>query len=249
MNNLFLDHDDIARAVDSIANPLEHLVGEGKKFKTSDDLAKGKLHADLMIDKLNVERNEIKAQKEALQAELDRLRDTSKSTLDALSREVKQDSHINEDNSRTKMITEEDIDKRVEAKLAQAQEQRTRQANVDTVRTELQKTFGDAWQTKLEEAAAEFGGKDTLAMLAETNPKALLKLVVPTGTTEQPKQATLFDAPVSSARPVFNKDGTIKGEKYYAKLRREQPNTYWSGESFRERVEQMQKLGANYYNH
>lgn len=247
MNNLFIDQDDITRAVDSIANPLEHLVGEGRKFKTTDDLAKGKLHSDLMIDRLTIEKMELKAREDELKAELDRLRENSKSTLETLTREAQHGSqNTNENNSQPKMITEQDIDARVEAKLKSERDAHIRMTNVETVRNQLQQTWGNDWQTKLEEASKEYGGKEVLASLAETNPKALLKLVgAPTNTT--PKPALFTEPPTSTHRPNFAHQGeTNKGEKYFAKMRKENPNAYWTGEALRERVEMMQKLGSDY---
>ena len=248
-NNLFLDHDDISRAVEAIANPLDHLVGEGRKFKTPDDLAKGKLHSDLMIDKMNVERNDWKMRNETLQAELDKLRDDSKKTLEALGREAPQGSQNNE-GSQNKMITETEIEQLVSNKLQAERDADRRRTNVETVRTQLQSTWGDKWQETLENAANEFGGKEELARMAEVNPKALLKLIGGKEPQANTQATNLFNTPpTSTVRPTLPQGGDVKGEKYFAKMRKENPNRYFTGEAFAERVEAMTRLGNDYSKH
>ena len=43
-----------------VADPLQELVGEGKKFKSIEDLAKSKVEADRFIDKLKSENDALR---------------------------------------------------------------------------------------------------------------------------------------------------------------------------------------------
>ena len=56
-------NDDVIGAVtgsSTQADPLAELVGDGKKFATVNDLARGKLEADSFIEKIKAENNELR---------------------------------------------------------------------------------------------------------------------------------------------------------------------------------------------
>lgn len=250
-NDLFIDNEDIARAVESIANPREALVGEGKKFKTDDDLARGKLHSDLFIEKQNIELAQERARRAQIEAELEALRNRGKEALEAVDRNVtNQTSNTNE--NAPKMFTQEDLQKIVKETLQSDREVEARRRNVDMVKQELQKTWGVDYTKKLEEAAKEFGGTEEIGRMAETNPKALLKLVgvkESTPETPQPKPSLFSTPPVSTVRPSLSNTNTEKGASYFAKQRKELGDRYFSGEAFAERLEAITRLGDNYFKH
>src|SRR4029450_8159059 len=82
MTDLFSDESDIN--VDPNKNYLEELVGEGKKFKTPEDLARGKAESDSFIERLQKElhglRNELKSRLQ-LEEVVDRISSASKSPI------------------------------------------------------------------------------------------------------------------------------------------------------------------------
>lgn len=251
MSDLFVDQDDIARAVEGIANPRDSLVGEGKKFKTDEDLARGKLYSDLYIEKQKIELANEKARIAQLEAELENMRNTGKSALDVINRGA--DNQRDDNGNTQKMFTQEDVKQLVKETLDNERVVNQRKGNVELVQSELQKTWGNDAMKKLEEAASLFGGKEEVQRMAETNPKALLKLI---GTKEPQAQTetrapALFTPPTSTVRPPnsMTPSGELKGANYYNKMRRENPTQYWSGEAMNERLNQMIALGDNYYKH
>src|SRR2546426_10450626 len=60
MTNL-LDNTDLPPEVDPNKDYLAELVGDGKKFKTSQDLARGKFEADQYIEVLKRRQDEMRA--------------------------------------------------------------------------------------------------------------------------------------------------------------------------------------------
>lgn len=252
MNDLF-NNDDIAVAVEAIANPIEHLVGEGKKYKTPEQLAKGKLYSDLFIDKQKVVIDEQASKLAQLEAELAQMRETSKKTVEEINREGITNNLA--EGKTAQMFTLEDVKKIVGETLSSSKDAETRQRNVEMVRETLQKTWGDKYQAKLEEAAKEFGGKEELARMAETNPRAFLKLVdangEPKAANTNQTNAALFN-PNSSIQigALTNKgQGTVKGHKYFQELRKSDPKNYFSGPAFQERMASIAALGEDYYKH
>lgn len=247
-NELFIDQDDIDRVVASIANPEDYLVGEGKKFKTKDDALRGKIYSDLYVDKLTIEKNEIKARAEALQAELDKLRDDGKDALAVIDRVVQ--PNPNDGNPQAKMMTEEEIEARVEQVLNRKRDIESRKTNVDRVKESLQQTWGDAWQDKLKEAAKEYGGEEQLSRLIETNPKAALKLVGSPEVKSTPSSNPLFSPPTNNVSVGHRSSSEpIRGAKYFNELRKKDPASYFKGAAFTERMEAMARLGDDYHKH
>ena len=250
-NELFIDSDDISRAVESIANPREALVGEGKKFKTDDDLARGKLHSDLYIERQKIELANEQARSKALEAELEQLRHRGKEALEAVNRNVQDPDQANTSNEKApKMFTQEDVQKIVKETILSDREVEARRKNVDSVKEALQQTWGADYAKKLEEAANEFGGKEEIGRMAETNPKALLKLIgVNQNQTTDTKSNNLFTPTTSTVRPTIGGGPEVKGAAYYSKKRKEMGNAYFTPQAFSERLEAMTKLGNDFYKH
>jgi hypothetical protein len=55
VENILFEEADPTLTSTTNVNPLEALVGEGKKFKTAEDLARGKLEADNFVKQLQTE--------------------------------------------------------------------------------------------------------------------------------------------------------------------------------------------------
>jgi hypothetical protein len=252
MSTIFVDTDDITRAVEAIANPLDHLVGEGKKFKTPEDLARGKLHSDLYVPKLENENNELKGQYALLKAELETLKSRAMETVEMVN-EANTNSSINDVTQST--LRPEDIDSLVDKKLSARSEAEKRQANIDYVALELEKNLGSNQAKHMGELADEYG-KEFLMKMAAENPKAFLRLALPQGTskpgTSNKPSTDLFSPPVNAlnttARNMVNGE-QIKGHKYYHELRRKDPKKFNSPEIYRERLEAITRLGDEYMKH
>jgi hypothetical protein len=248
VSNLFVDTDDIARAVEAIANPLEHLVGEGKKFKTTEDLAKGKLYSDLYAPKLEMENRALKEQLAHEQAELETLRSRAMETVNMVN-EVNTNSSTEVPNPA--QIKPEDIAKTVKDLLASEKDTERRINNVNLVMKELQSNLGDNYASHMAALADEYG-KEYLMNLAEENPKVFLKLAQPTSTPTQPeprKATNLFSLPPANSVNTTSKaqGAEVKAHKYYQNMRRTNPKYFNSPQGYTERLEQLTKLGDRYF--
>lgn len=228
-----------------VDDPYAALVGEGKKFKDAVSLAKGKLEADKHIERLE---GEMQGLREELNQRL-----SLEKFLDKLEHGAEPKApEVTTPQVQSQTITPEDIAKTVKQILSTEKDVSTRQSNVDFVRSRLQEVWGRDYVSKLEEVAPEVGGKEFLSSIAETNPKAFLKLV---GIDQQGRQVT---PPVNTDVVVPPKNTTtvtpfgsaaigVKNQAYFQKLRKEDPKKYWAAETQMEMHKIAEQMGEAFF--
>lgn len=216
----------------------DQLVGEGKKYKTPDDLAKAKLHADTHIERLTQEL-------EALRTDLN-----TRITLEEFMTKVSSPNNVapvvdptpstvapaNADN-----LTAE----KVQEILDQRDAQKTRAANTEYVKNELSKKFGGDYLNNLNAKTQELGLTPAqVQTMAATAPKALLALF---GTTAAPVPPGRTAPPTSAYDP--NRGPQVSNDRdaqFYKKLLKENPREYWSRETQIRMHDDAMRLGANF---
>lgn len=216
------------------ASYLEVLVGDGKKFKDQESLARGKYESDQFIETLQTELAE--AREEANK------RKTVEEMVEKIMTRSESDSRPNASNQDIKPVENaegdklsiQDVEKLFNKKLQEATSVSRKQSNVDKVQRELQNLWGDNYKTMLTQKTHEFGvPQEFLASMAEDHPDAFLKLVGDWG----PKKES---APSALPRSVFNttalsnnsnSNNNVKNNKYFEKMRKETPANYWKPET------------------
>ena len=207
------------------SNPLEALVGEGKKFASVEDLAKGKLESDRYIEEL----------KQKLQAT-----ENTNSRLDELLEKVEKsgatvapENNSKADNTNdsssagadTKAHNAEDIEALLEKKLAERDAQANVERNLSNVRETLKQTFGDDAPVAVTNRAKELGmSVEALENLAGTNPNAFLALFNTQNTSQV--SPTPLKSTVSS--PATNSNKVEKGWSHFREMRRKEPHRFHS---------------------
>jgi chromosome segregation ATPase len=134
----------------------------------------------------------------------------------------------NQGDTQQETVGEADVAQIVEKVLGQKQTQDTMDSNWNAVLSVLTETHGD-WDTanlKVQERARELDISDKDAsMMARQNPKAFLQLF---NQTTKPAQSS-GSGEVGQRTTFDSMSNTGDRDKmYYAKLRRENPNKYWS---------------------
>lgn len=210
MSNLF-DETNIEQPVDETKNYLEELVGEGKKFKDVESLAKGKATSDAFIENLQQElaaaRQELKTQA-TMDDILKRLGQAKPENTTVETNQREPDGNVNQP---------EEISKLVQKILDDTTTKQRQEANYQLVVSELEKTYGKAYPQYLNAKLAELGmGKDFATDLARTQPKAFLTLFGSSGPVSDPASGIPRGVNTSS---FTNSNGTVRGDKYYSKLR------------------------------
>lgn len=165
-------------------NPLENLVGEGKKFKSVEDLAKSKIEADNFIETLKTENAQFKAQL----AERVSLEEAIKALQTPKAPPVP--------NAPTERVEEKvpDLSQRIKAELESVERDRILKNNVETVANKLVEVYGSEEKAKevVNNLAKELGVSTKWLMdSAAASPKAFFKQVgldeTKTATTPAPR--------------------------------------------------------------
>lgn len=221
-DNLFDDNNNTN-------NALESLVGEGKKFKDLDALARAKLESDDYIKTLETKLDELKEdflkQREEInagktlqemldQAQLTRQQDSTRETPPLNSN----------DTPKPPALDAKQLELLVTSKIQEHESTRQQTENYNTVLSQVREHYGENYQSVLEQQMDELGlTRDLVNNLARNHPKALLKTLGIDG----PKTREGFQAPPRSM--VFAPKGEEKRTwSYYQKIRKENPDLYYS---------------------
>lgn len=222
---------------------VTQLVGEGKKFKDVESLAKGKLEADRHI-------GEITKTLDELRAELAK-QDYAKSLLEQMSKGseagAEQPSPVSTSPSNTENTTQSasDIESLVEKVITEKERNRTVSQNIATVGEEMQKQFGDKAGQILKTKSTELGmSLDRLKEIAAESPTAFFQLI---GVSAQ-KKATTMTAPQSTIRSEnFNPNSQDRDFEYYQKMRKENRSMYYSPKVQNMMLQDRERLGSKFY--
>jgi hypothetical protein len=206
------------------AASVDQLVGEGKKFKTVDDLAKGKLESDAYIEQLKGELSGLRQDLTArvkLEEVLDRL--TSRS-----SEENDEGDNRSLDNSSSQpAISESELNRLIDHKITQKERERTVSQNRTQALDNLKRLYGSDYEARLEEYAATHGlDRADINYLAGKSPTALLELMGVKAPVERP-----FTPPRSAVntQSFSNNLAPEQGSwDYYQKMKKDNPTLYWS---------------------
>jgi hypothetical protein len=231
-------------------NYLEDLVGEDKKFKSVEDLAKGKAESDAFIRKLQ-EENEGMRQELKTRISLQEFMDKQEQMRKNESANSVPENTTSESSAETKTTNQsnfkpEDIEKLLEKKLAEREQQSNTQRNMAAVVNRLKEVWGPNYTAELRKQAREIGvGEEFLTDIARTQPSAFFKLI------NVEAKSNVTDAPprsvTNSAATMGSQDG-VKNMSYYNKIKEKDPNLYWSVTMQNEMHKQAQRLGEEFFN-
>lgn len=203
---------------------LGSLVGEGKKFKDAEALAKAKLESDRFIE-------QIKSENAGLRKELEERTKISQA-LDEIKKRAEQG---NQPHDKPAAIDPNEIKDLVKNTLNETVRENTAKQNVLEAERHVIEKLGskDAALKFITEKARDLGvSGDWLMGVAASNPKALYSVLGLDGTAkQQPTSPVSPNNPVNTAKKEFvpNGAGPKAGTKeYYDDMRRKEPNKYWS---------------------
>jgi hypothetical protein len=235
---------------------ISSLVGEGKKFKTIADLARGKLNSDRFISQLTSEK---KAVQEELQRRVKMEELMTKLEASVVGKGVEGNTAGNQptgnqDNravtKETKTLTEEDVRKILETKDKEA----TERANVTLVANEVSRLFGKDANRIVQEKMKEFDlTNEQMNLLAKERPQAFLKIVSSGMKTDNasgsPDITGLIPKSSISAAGMRAFNGALpKKFSDFEKLRRTDPRAYSKPEVQNEIFNLTKEYGAAFLN-
>lgn len=226
-------------------DPVTLLVGDGKKFKTVQDLAKGKLESDSFIERLTAEN---KALREAAASGTDTTDIQAKiEQLLAAQKGSGQTSTPASNQSQPEPLTTEKVldllDRREQAKALAN--------NSSYFNNTISKSLGDKAGEIVMQRLNDLGlDKETFDSIVARNPQSALKLVGVKETPVQPqgdvsaKGGTVNTAALLAA----GSNGTeVQNHAYFEKLRKSMGSKFFTTEISNAMIEARKKLGPDYF--
>jgi hypothetical protein len=228
------------------ASAVDALVGDGKKFKTVEDLAKGKQESDTYIEQLRMQQEEMKNELENLKAQA-----ASATTADEVLKALKESQ--SEMTEQPKM-DESDLVEKVRQILQGENAEQTRLRNREQASNLLLKKAGseEAAREYLAGRARELGTTvDKLRELGEDSPQLFAKAV---DVDLSAREASVSQLPGVSADamrasgPVTEIEGTPT-KAYFDKLRQDMGTAKFIADSKvqLQMVRAAEKLGSKFY--
>lgn len=229
-----LDNEDQVVATD--------LVGEGKKYRDLDALAKAKLEADKHIERIERENAELR-QDFTKTKTVEELLEKLEAKL-GTSREENQpppEKPVSKAAGNNEGLSQADVLALVEGHVTQKEQERTRSQNIDHAKRELKASFGDKYAEVLKTKAEELGLtiEDMTAMAAKS-PSALIKLVSSSKSNEP------LSSPPKGIR-MNTSDSKGRDYAYYTNLRKTDPKAYHSREVQWQMHKDAEKMGPSFY--
>jgi hypothetical protein len=193
------------------ADPVEQLVGEGKKYKTVADLAKSRLEADNHITQIEAENAALREVVKAKER-MSRTEDFDTFLAELRGKPKETETKPVGDNQAKAGLTPQELEQYLEGR-----EKRQRvDASFAAVRGELSKTYGDKTDEVLAKAMKENGlSEDVVKSLAFTSPQVALRALglAPNATGQSGIQGSV------STEALFGSKPEGRNYAYYKELR------------------------------
>lgn len=234
------------QATETTKSLLEELVGDDKKYKTPEDLAKSRLEADQFIEKLKEENAGMREELQNMQGKVERAK-----TIDELMELVtKAQTSTDESGNQPEAFSKEDLEKLVEGKLSEAKTKEIRDTNRKQANEAILERFGgDSEKASgfVKERAAELGMEvKALKEMAETSPVAFKQLL---GLGDKPASRQGGSVRAFSDRnseATFN-SGNERNSAYYSNLRKEMGTRFWDPKIQQQMFEDRKRLGDKFF--
>ena len=220
------------------------LVGEGKKFKDVESLAKGKLEADRHIEEITKTLNELReevSKQDYAKDLLSKLQDKGADTGTANSATGNTSS-----TSATGDTTPNasGLEALVEQLITKKEQSRTLEQNIAVANEAVVAQFGEKAAEVVKAKAVELGmSVDRLKEIAAESPTAFLQLI---GVSGQKKVDSV--TPKSSVRTeALSSTVSDRTFQYYQKMRKDNKSLYYSPKVQRMLMEDRLRLGDKFY--
>jgi len=219
-------------------DPYLGLVGEGKKYKTPEDLAKSRLEADQFIDQL---KNETAGLREELEKR------PSKDEILDIVRSTRNDTTENQGSG----LDEETVLNLVDTQVTAIEQRRIAQSNAEKAANKVLELYGDKASEFTQGKANELGvSVDYLLDMASRSPDAFFATVGISGAA--PKTNSSNQAPQSTVNTEAfdqrqNESAPVGSWDHFEKLRVENPSEYWSPKVQNAIFKARKESGGDFY--
>lgn len=205
--------------VDTLPETVALLVGEGRKYKNVEDLAKAYLAADDFLEKLKGEnatlREEV-AKGATLNDVLKRLDGSQTQRPDK------------DDKTTSSGLSADDVAKIVQQQITGLETARTQAANLKKADAEMKTLFGDKAKEVFEKEASTPEMKKALMSLAAVSPEKFVALFKPQGGSGSTDSKTSVNTAAMNGTNASGRVADPQCKEFYDELRRKNPRSYYS---------------------
>lgn len=214
---------------------LTTLVGEGQKYKTAEELAKGYQNADAHIATLTEELKALKEQSASHQNLTDAVNSKNKSEVEANAKDLP--VNVNS-------LSPDELRDMVSTLLNEDKNHNVQQTNLSQVEEFLTGKFGDKAAEEISKIAFSNGmSLEQLKTLSTTSPQAVITLCG--GASGTVHNTGTFQSSVNT----LSKPTEVKGNSYFNKLRKDDPKAFYSRAVQNEMRGAIAELGEDFLNH
>lgn len=238
-----LDETNVDPTIDPSKNYLDELVGEGKKFKTVQDLSRAKVESDLFIKTLEKRQDELRTEYLRVLEE-NKARARLEDLVDQLSKQKQPSSneYTPPVNDEIPVLDPKKIEEIIDSRMQARDAERQYQDNASLVKDKLTERFGPNYQATVKEQITELGiTVEEFNEMARRQPKVLLKTLG----ADQPVQKDPFQAPPKSQRisDHFAPNVQKRTWSYYQNLKKSDPVTYFDPKTTNQMHKDYEALG------
>lgn len=242
MNENLLDQNELPPQLDQSKNYLADLVGPDKKFKTVEDLARGKAEADTTIELFKKRQDELrtdylKLREEAnaqakLQDLIDRLENPQNTpNVTPPVTDIKQPT-----------IDPAQMSSLVSQEILKHETNKKRTDNYNQVQAKLQEMLGNNYQQELAKRMNTLGlTADEINETAKKSPTAFFNMME---LNNKPQQ-TSFQSPMRSSQrnDNFFSQPQKRTWSYYQEMKKADPKMYYNSKIANQMLDDMVELG------
>lgn len=227
---------------------LQELVGDGKKFKTPQDLARGKYEADNYVKTLTMKLDEMRADYMKLDADY-KARAKLEDLIDQLNKAPKQPLSNEQpivNDVKMPEIDPKHIETLIDSQIKKNKILDRETDNFNKVKDKLRERFGVNYQTTLSEQIDSLGlTVDDMNALAKKSPTAFFKTLG----MDQPVQTEGFQTPPRTNLrndSFLPKGGPKRTWSYYQDLKKKDRNLYYDPKTNIQMEKDRQALGVEF---
>lgn len=225
--SLLQDDGNDLPPVDENKNYLEELVGDNKKFKTPEDLAKGKYIADQYIETIVRQQDELRKEYQELREKYN----ARESLEELLTKRTNQQPHASSTEPNANDVNKPAFDPNelkslIRSEISESYASRQQEENFNLVRNKLKERYGDNFSAAVKKQIDSLGvSEDYLNNTAKQHPQVIIRLLG----LDQPVKQETFQAPPHSQRRGDNfapTGGAKRTWAWYQKERAKNPDWY-----------------------
>jgi len=243
-DNLFDNNNE--PVIDLNKDFFSEWVGEGKKYKTPQDLARGKYEADITIKNRESEMEQLREEYKKLYEE--HMAATKlEELIDRAQRQplASHEQTLNVNEVKQSAFDPKEIESLVSSKISEYETSKKYKENFDFVSQKVKEHYGENHKQVLKSQMESMGlSEDYVNNLARTAPQAFLKLfeVGPRKTNENFQTPPRSSQRNDSFAPSTNK----RTWSYYEELRKKDPVLYLNPKTQKQMMDDAKELGDDF---